>query len=181
MHISSRRKKLYPNSSGMNPLKHHLRTLREDFLHTPGWRVWLASISGTLLLLTFAGLLMPKFVDLDNKPTSSEFLLTALVALFLPAIFEETIFRGLLNLPQTRLSILLSTLAFVTWHPLGAFLFLPKAKAYFTDLRFLLIVTFLGFFFCILRKWGKSIWPCILCHWLIVIAWKGFGGARFLT
>ena len=140
-----------------------------------------ASILGVLVLAGGAYLVLPDFINLDSKPTVREMGKILLVAMIFPAICEELFFRGLLNLPQSVVSISISTVFFVTWHPVGARLFLPEAIPYFLDPRFLTMVAVFGVYFALIRKFTGSIWTSILCHWILVGLWKGLGGAQFLT
>lgn len=129
--------------------------------------------------MSVAWLLMPDYVDLENRPGFSKIVRLSVIAFFVPVLGEEVIFRGLFNLAQTKTSIAISTVAFVLWHPLGAWLFVPEAFPQFTDHRFLLFVGIFGVFLCLLRKWGLSMWPPIVCHWILVVSWKAAGGAQF--
>ena len=155
--------------------------LLHELRQFPGPRIWLTALFGTTILLFLSWLLMPDFMNLADRPTIREMAIVALVAFFFPAFFEEFVFRGILNRAQSPLSISLSTAAFVLWHPLEAHLFLKEAIPWFTDPRFLAFVALFGFWFCILRKVSGSLWPPIICHWMVVLTWKGLGGARFLT
>ncbi len=124
---------------------------------------------------------MPDFMDLGNRPGLTTMLQVAAVGLIFPAFFEEVVFRGLLNSPKTRFSALLSTVLFVLWHPFEAWVLFPDAAEIFLDGRFLLFVALFGLWFCWIHRLGRSLWPPIVCHWLIVLVWKGLGGARFIT
>lgn len=99
----------------------------------------------------------------------------ALIAILLPAIGEELVFRGAMvaeNSGWGRCAVAL--LAFVAWHPLNARLFFPEAVTLFDDGRFLLIVGLLGASCIWLWQRTRSLWPPILLHWLTVVLWKAF-------
>lgn len=128
-----------------------------------------------------AWLILPDFADLNNIPAPRQMLIIGLVAFFFPALFEEIVFRGFLNATQTELSITLSTILFVIWHPFAAAVFIPEAMPYMIDIRFLLFVTLFSIAFCLMRKWTGSLWTPVLCHWVLILIWKGLGGVQFLT
>jgi len=118
---------------------------------------------------------------------SPETLRVALVALVLPALMEELVFRGpLVWWRETRgpvpLWLTLGTLiAFVAWHPINAFTFMPQAADTFLDWRFLLVTTLFAVVVTIITRRTCSLWPAIVFHWLLVVAWKGlFGAPSFL-
>ena len=158
-----------------------MKSIAKGFLTFPPLKVWGVSFIGTALLLVFAWLAMPDFIDYRHRPSPRQLALITAVAFVFPAFCEELVFRGILNWAQSPFTIFLSVAAFVAWHPLEAYLFLPDAILYFTDPRFLGFVAVFGFWFCILRKLGQSFWPPIFCHLLVVVVWKGLGGAQFLT
>ncbi|MEZ6012001.1 MAG: CPBP family glutamic-type intramembrane protease [Hyphomonas sp.] len=105
----------------------------------------------------------------------SGLLKVALIAILLPALGEEFVFRGLLAGKQSDLVRNATAIAlFVVWHPINARLFFPQAEDLFGDARFLLIVALLGL--TCQRLWQKtgSLWPPVAAHWLAVVLWKGF-------
>lgn len=156
--------------------------LKKELSTLPHWKIWGITLLGTALLLGAAYLALPDFSDLTQIPPPKTLLIVALVGFITPAFFEEVVFRYFFNRNQRwQLSIPLSTLAFVLWHPLEAFTFLPAAKPWFCDPGFLIFVGIFGLFSCYLRRLSGSLWPSIISHWLIVITWKGLGGAQFLT
>lgn len=155
--------------------------LKKELSTVPGWKSWFVSILGTGTLLVAAYLALPDYSDPANLPTLGNLLTVILVSFFAPALFEELFFRFVLNPSQGSVSIGLSTAAFVAWHPLEAYLFLEEAIPWFTDPIFLVFVGIYGLFSAYLRKTTGSLWPSILSHWVVVISWKGLGGAQFLT
>ena len=156
-----------------------MKSLAHDFKHSAPLHVWIVSIAVTLAVLVIAWFVMPDFVDPGNRPGLREMVGIAVVAFFFPALFEETIFRGLLNLRQSWFSMILSTLAFIAWHPLVGLFFQANVREAMSDPRFLIFVATFGILFCLFRRWGKSMWVPILCHWIITVIWKGLGGAQF--
>lgn len=151
------------------------------FTTFPPLKVWLTTFASTALLLIVAFFALPGFSDLSAVPSPKTLLVVALVGFFTPALFEEVVFRYFLNWNQTGLSIGISTLLFVLWHPFEAMTFLPAAKPWFTDPGFLTFVGIFGLMSCYLRKLSNSLWPSIVSHWIVVFTWKALGGAQFLT
>jgi predicted Abi (CAAX) family protease len=105
----------------------------------------------------------------------------ALAAILVPALGEELLFRAAL-LPNPRSHqpeagpVLLSTALFVLWHPPQALIFGPHWATVVLDPRFLACVAALGFASARLYLWTGSIWPSVLLHWLVVVAWKALLG-----
>jgi predicted Abi (CAAX) family protease len=109
--------------------------------------------------------------------------------LFLPAVFEEILFR-LLLIPhpiETAISsniYLWSALSlglFVIYHPLNALTFYRLGQPTFMDWRFLTLTGLLGIVCTIAYLLTGSIWAAVIMHWIVVVAWlKVFGGDRCL-
>jgi predicted Abi (CAAX) family protease len=107
-----------------------------------------------------------------------------------PSLLEEIVFRGVL-IPRDILEtggtarstgiILLSTTAFVLWHPLNALAFNHSAIPLFTDPWFLVIVTALGITCSYGYIRSKSIWVPVFIHWTTVTIWVLFLGGRNLV
>lgn len=152
-----------------------------DLKKIPSAKYWIASFAAIAAFLTVAWFAMPDFANLDARPGWPKLGIIALVAFFFPALFEELVFRGWLNRTQTPRSIVLSTAAFVLWHPVVAWLLVKRALPYMTDYRFLIFVAIFGILSCLMRKFSGSLWPSILTHWAVAVTWKGLGGAQFLT
>jgi uncharacterized protein len=105
-----------------------------------------------------------------------------LIAIFVPAIGEELVFRAAL-LPQPDgspvpwLPVLISTALFVLWHPLQALVFGPHWTAAVLNPWFLAAVAALGVALARLYWKTGSLWPPVALHWLAVATWKIlFGG-----
>ena len=109
--------------------------------------------------------------------------LTLLTVLFIPAIGEEAVFRGLMvpSRPQRpALPIAVSTALYVLWHPLEGWSFLPGARELFSRPDFLLVTSLLGLA-CAVTRWRTgSIWPAVLLHWAAVVVWKTWLGGPSL-
>jgi predicted Abi (CAAX) family protease len=109
---------------------------------------------------------------------------------FLPALFEELLFR-LLLIPhpiETAIFIdvmkwsMISLTAFIIYHPLNALTFYPAGKPTFWDWRFLTLAGLLGAVCSIAYYTTGSIWPSVFIHWIVVVGWvKVFGGRRLLV
>lgn len=105
--------------------------------------------------------------------------LTMLTVLFVPALGEEAVFRGLMvpSRPERpAVPVAVSTLLYVLWHPLEGFTFLPGARDLFARPDFLLVTGLLGLA-CGLTRWRTgSIWPAVLLHGAAVVVWKTWLG-----
>jgi predicted Abi (CAAX) family protease len=109
---------------------------------------------------------------------------------FLPALFEELLFR-LLLIPhpiETAIFIdvmkwsIISLTVFIIYHPLNALTFYPAGKPTFWDWRFLTLAGLLGAVCSIAYYNTGSIWPSVFIHWIVVVGWvKVFGGRRLLV
>lgn len=114
-----------------------------------------------------------------NDPDA--FLLLAVIALIVPALGEELVFRGILQPRQFDAAgdwILsaLSLVAFIAWHPIQVWLGLPMAQAVFTDPSFLTLVAVLGALCTALTHRSGSLWPSVILHWSVVVIWKAGTG-----
>jgi len=168
-----------------------IQTLRQRFTtafttlpDAAGWR-WSAMVGLPALALMAmiglaTGLYQPGPGDLSALP------LTLLTVLFVPAIGEEAVFRGLMTpgrreQPSAVRAVALSTLLYVLWHPLEGFTFLPGARELFSRWDFLLVTALLGLA-CGLTRWRTgSIWPAVILHWGAVVVWKTWLGGPALA
>jgi len=112
---------------------------------------------------------------------------TAAIALILPALFEEVLFRGpiawLSSIGSRKLLyvVAVSLPLFVLWHPFNGMFLMTEAQSLFTDWRFLVLAALLGLAATHLAVKTCSIWPPVLFHWLAIVGWKAFfGGPAFL-
>ena len=129
-----------------------------------------------ILLCGFLG----GFLDFESSFDTSGLLALAGVAFFAPALGEELLFRAML-LPREEegsatLASILSVVLFVLWHPFQALIFGVEAVPIFIDPWFLCAVAALGIALANIYRRTGSIWPCVLLHWFIVLAWKAFFG-----
>jgi predicted Abi (CAAX) family protease len=127
---------------------------------------------------------------LEFDPLETGFALLLPLTLFIfPSLLEELFFRGLL-IPRTISdsgraavwrSILLSTLAFVAWHPFNALLFNHSAIPLFLNPWFLVITAALGLTCGYGYVVSRSIWVPVIIHWMTVCAWVLLLGGRNLV
>ena len=105
---------------------------------------------------------------------------------FVPSLFEEIIFRGLL-LPHRSRGIsnrplffysAFSVVAFIVWHPLNAMTINPAAYSMFTDPVFLCLAALMAIACTITYLKTGSIWVPIAIHWLTVVVWVFFLNGR---
>lgn len=120
--------------------------------------------------------------------TTNIWIMTALpVSLFfVPSLFEEIVFRGLL-LPHRSRGIsgrplffcaAFSIVAFIVWHPLNAMTINPTAYAMFTDPVFLCLAALMAIACTITYLKTGSLWVPIAIHWLTVVVWVFFLNGR---
>lgn len=103
--------------------------------------------------------------------------LIALIAVILPALGEELVFRGALQplrLNAVRAVALsgLSLAAFIVWHPVQVWLGLPSAQGMFLDPAFLAMAGVLGLVCTVLVHRSGSLWTAVFVHWVVVVVWK---------
>ena len=104
-----------------------------------------------------------------------------LIALIVPSLAEELVFRGPLVLPRFRTLPVAAILlvAFVAWHPVQAYLLFPGEAELFSSLAFLAVAAALGLAASV-SAWrsGGLILP-VLMHWTLVAGWIiGWGGPK---
>jgi len=137
-------------------------------------------VCASLAIGFHAGLFSVRIID---PPT----LIVLPFTLFIfPSLLEEAFFRGILipNNTVTRSKsrvvayIVLSTAAFVLWHPANALTVNTTAAALFLNPAFLLIVTLLGITCSVSYVLSRSLWTPIIIHWLTVVVWVIFLGGR---
>ena len=152
---------------------------RKDIMAVARELMWLTPILGLCLILSDQMRWEPKF--------DTALLRLAIIALFVPALGEEVVFRVVMLSkpdPRTPLPIIPALLAlslFVAWHPFQS-LFVSDARAViFCDPWFLIAAAAMGFA-CTRLYWRSgSIWSAIFVHWLVVIAWKALAGGPALV
>jgi uncharacterized protein (DUF2235 family)/membrane protease YdiL (CAAX protease family) len=118
-----------------------------------------------------------------------ELALLALVAFFVPALAEELVFRGLLLRPPSDGAsglgpAILSALLFALWHPLQVLACqwtlvgrcpLPWSWLGFNP-WFLAACFALGLACARVVLATRSIWPAVVLHWAVVVAWAALLG-----
>lgn len=101
------------------------------------------------------------------------FIAIAAVAILVPALAEEMVFRVVLAGRTGWLRGGLALAAFVLWHPVQAWFGLPMAQPVFMEPAFLAIAALLGLVCTLAYRRSVSVWPAVMIHWLTVVAWKG--------
>lgn len=99
--------------------------------------------------------------------------------LFVPAIFEEIIFRGLLlphpqESPSVKRGYLWSSVnlfLFVIYHPINGLTLYEPGYYVFRNPYFLTLATLLGLTCILIYQRTGSIWPPIVIHWIAVMIW----------
>lgn len=102
-----------------------------------------------------------------------QLLALAALALVIPALAEEMVFRVMMAGRTGRLRGSIALAAFVLWHPVQAWLGLPTAQPVFLEPAFLATVALLGLICTISWRRSGSVWPAVVMHWATVVAWKG--------
>jgi predicted Abi (CAAX) family protease len=161
-----------------------LAKLRAAIFTLPSARGWLETL---LFFFLFSVIALPTASSSSFFSTRMSFIdwLPILVTtFFIPALFEEIIWRVLLvPKPGTKyfwpVSIF-SLIFYVLSHPLGAWLFRPTARDIFYSPAFLFLATLLGLTCLITYARTKSLWACVVIHWLVVAVWLLFGGRTLL-
>ncbi|WP_300542061.1 CPBP family glutamic-type intramembrane protease [Maricaulis sp.] len=97
----------------------------------------------------------------------------AAVAIVVPALGEEMVFRVLLAGRRGWWRGTVALAAFVLWHPAQVWLGLPMAQDVFLNPGFLVIVAALGLGCTVAYRTSGSIWPPVAIHWAMVVVWKG--------
>lgn len=143
-------------------------------------------LEATAIALSLAAVAVPMGIATGlfepglSRAPAHRLLAFAAAALVLPAFLEELVFRVWV-LPARGESAPrhivvrdagIALAAFVAWHPLNAWLWLPDARDTFYDLRFLLLAACLGLACTVAYLRSGSIWPAMAIHWVAVLAWK---------
>ncbi len=108
------------------------------------------------------------------------------IALVVPALLEETLFRVILlpspNHPHFYLWASLGLILFILAHPLNALLFFPHRKSTFFNPHFLALAGLLGLICTIAYQRSSSLWLPVLLHWIPVGIWLLlWGGLERIT
>lgn len=131
-------------------------------------------------LVTFAFLRLTGFFALATYEfTTRDLLVWSVIYIVMPSILEEAVYRPVFFPPEMKVAsrsfvirMLISTAIFAAAHPAGAYFFMPSDFPVFSDWRFLVAVAILGFYCSVLLVRTKSIYPGILTHYAMVMAWK---------
>ncbi len=105
------------------------------------------------------------------------FLILAAVAVVVPCLFEEMVFRSALQ-PERLVGwrsfsvSALSLAIFVLWHPVQVWTGWFTGQAVFLDAGFLLVAAVLGLACTISVHRSGSIWGAVVIHWGLVLTWK---------
>lgn len=146
------------------------------------WEAWLYAVG---LLGIFSAITVPVAFRLgfvrvtDSQLTVKDKVAVTGVALFMPAIFEEVVFRVLLLPHPTEgassemqwLWGAIALLIFVLFHPLNSVTFFPASRATFLQPIFLVAAGFLGAVCSLSYLQSGSLWPPVVIHWVVVVVW----------
>lgn len=155
--------------------------VRRSLLTLPSWRSWIECAAAGLVLAISLGALGFGSGLLHVSPRSPSALAQiAIIAFFVPAFFEELVFRAALIPDRIEQKaaipyILGSTLLFTGWHLVEARIF-HDAAATFVRPDFLASAAVLGLACAVLRRRSGTIWTAVILHWLVVVAWLGWLG-----
>jgi predicted Abi (CAAX) family protease len=99
---------------------------------------------------------------------------------FIPALGEESVFRGLLvpdraETDRPFAAIAAATTVFTVWHVVET-LFLHHAAPVFLRSDFLACAAILGAGCAVIRWRTASLWPAVALHWLAVTLWQTWLG-----
>jgi uncharacterized protein (DUF2235 family)/membrane protease YdiL (CAAX protease family) len=168
-----------------------LARLKRLFTTWPGGSGWAQLGKEALWLVPALALFAWLGGFLDWAPNlTPQVALWALIAFFVPSLAEEAVFRGVLLKPPSDGAsglgpAVLSAVLYTLWHPLQVFVCqwtlvgrcpLPWAWLGFCP-WFLLALFALGLACARLVLATRSIWPAVLLHWAVIVAWMAlFGG-----
>ena len=105
---------------------------------------------------------------------------------FIPSLFEEIVFRGLL-LPHKERAVsaihllfyaVFSVVLFIAWHTFNAMTINHAAYTMFTNPLFLSFAALMGIACTITYIKTGSLWVPIAIHWLTVVVWVFFLSGR---
>lgn len=146
----------------------------------------LAAIPFCLGIAALSGLIIFSFAKHANLLPPSKFradwpkLLS--VSLFIPAVPEEILFRGLwyrdnFSTIEIFIWVIITTIIFVSWHIVEGITLLKAHRSTFLNPWFLACAAVLGIANCGMIIASNSICPAIIFHWLLVFIWQArYGG-----
>jgi len=165
-----------PPEPAFSPARQSLAALRR----LPDIRAALeALVLFLLVLLAGAWAVGDGVLALDPMPRGQ--MMSIWISAFMtPALLEELAFRSWLPRGAPAAAIA-SFVAFVLWHPLQVWLNLPFGRPEFTRPGFLMVVACLGLACTLTRVRSGSIWPGVIIHWGVVVAWLALFGGQGAT
>jgi len=153
------------------------------------WRDTAIIYAGFLVLAVPLAALRGLVVPVATQLEPLEVLRLAGRALIVPSLFEELLYRVLLNPHRSEHRFEsrrwfwggVSIALYVASHPVGTWLLRPWASGVLAAPDFLLIVGLLGGA-TLLAYWRSgSLWPPLVLHWLTVVGWLLLGGGELLA
>lgn len=105
------------------------------------------------------------------------FLALAAMAVLVPTLGEELVFRALLQPERlsgvrSHVGAAASLALFILWHPAQVWTGWFTGQAVFLNPGFLLVAAGLGLACTISVHRSGSLWPAVAMHWVIVVVWK---------
>ena len=157
-----------------------VKRLAALFIPMPGPAVWARLGAGLSLLLLLSWLLSVGGIA-RWQPDFAFLLGFGPIAALGTSIGEEALFRGLLLRPgplrrAALISALWTSLLFMAWHPFQTLLYDPLWEPYAWRWWFLAGTFLLGFACARLTLSTRSLWPAIILHLLVALAWKTLYG-----
>lgn len=153
---------------------------------------WVVSL---ILLGLYAALAFPigfhtRLLHWEPVTSWSTILLSTLIALIFPSLFEEALFRVLL-LPHPSEGAAMGAIAlwsgislvlFILAHPLNGLLVMTSRRSTFFDSTFLTLAGLLGGVCTLSYLQSGSLWPPVVLHWVVVVIWLlCLGGDRRMS
>ncbi|MEY2757713.1 MAG: hypothetical protein RIR33_1491 [Pseudomonadota bacterium] len=165
-----------PEPAGHRPPSSPARETMAALRRLPDLRAALEALVLFMLVLVAGGWAASHGVLTLDPMSRSQLMPIWLSAFLMPSLLEELAFRSWL--PRAApLAAVASFVTFVLWHPLQVWLNLPFARPEFVQPGFLMLVACLGFACTLTRIRSGSIWPGVVIHWGVVVAWLAlFGG-----
>jgi len=155
----------------------------------PSTKLWLECLRAFGVyagIALFIGLCLGHFRLELYQDSPARLLWFAAIALLVPCLTEELIFRAML-LPDPKqikssgsglVRTFVALVLFVAWHPVNGLFLKTEARQTFLDPVFLMLATLLGGCCTFVYLRTGSIWPSTLIHWVSLISWKAFLGGR---
>jgi predicted Abi (CAAX) family protease len=153
-----------------------IRRFLQCFRAPPDLRAWLESLVISLIAVAIIATIAYAAGMIRWQPDFDGWQARVMAICAGPAFCEEFFFRGLLipGRGESRYPagwFLIGITAFVLWHVVEATTFLPRAHLFLTT-PFLACAAVLGVACSIIRYRARSVFPCMLLHGGIVLAWQ---------